>query len=174
MPVVTDLISLQTFFEMAVSTLGTVDDFHALSAGPDGVQEINTLFERTIKPGQTVATYQVAETPLYDNAAGLTRATFACTLMMVRKLDSTVHTPASKLEARNDTWLSTLRLLGLIRQAAEWYAAHVTEVEGQAYQIEFQIFQDKLLPLGKIANAHTQGWLVDIDVSIPVNNLMYS
>ena len=174
MPVVTDLISLQTFFEMAVNTLGTVDDFHAVSSGSDGVKEINSLFERTIKPGQTVAPYQVAETPLTDNAAGLTQATFACTLMIVRKMDSTVQTQASKLEARNDTWLRMLRLLGLIRQAAEWYAANVTEVAGQAYEIEFRIFQDKLQPLGSIANAHTQGWLVDLDVTIPVNGLMYS
>lgn len=173
MVVITDLVTLQQFFEHAVLTLGGVDIFQPLSVGPDGVQEMATLFEKNVLPGQVVCTYQIAETPLFDNAAGMTRATFACTVMLLRKMGGTVQTPSIKLEARNDTWKKMLRLIGLIRLASEWYASEVTEVEGEDYEVIFNIFQDRLLPVGKIANANVQGWLVDIDVSIPVNSLMY-
>lgn len=183
MVVITDLITLQQFFEHAVRNLsaelvggpsnGVIDVFRPVSVGPEGIQEIAKLFENDVKPGQTVCTYQVAETPLRDNEAGLTVATFACTIMLMRKMGGAVQTPIVKLEARNDTWKKMLRLIGLIRLASEWYATEVTEIEGQDYEVIFNIYQDKLLPLGKISNANTQGWLIDIDVSIPVNGLMY-
>jgi len=173
MVVITDLITLQEFFEHAVRTLTAVDVFSALSVGPDGVQEMAKLFETEIKSGQTVCTYQVAETPLTDNSAGLTLVTFACTVMILKKMGGSALTAAVKMQARNETWKKMLRLIGLIRQASEWYASEVTEVEGKDYEVIFNIFQDRLLPVGKIANANVQGWLVDIDVSIPVNGLMY-
>jgi hypothetical protein len=173
MVVITDLITLQDFFEHAVQTLGGVDIFRPVSVGPEGIQEIAKFFESEVKPGQLVCTYQVAETPLSDNGAGLTTATFACTLMLMKKMGGAVQTPTVKLAARDATWKKMLRLIGLIRQASEWYATEVTEVDGQDYEVIFNIYQDKLLPLGKIANANIQGWLIDIDVSIPVNGLMY-
>lgn len=173
MVIITDLISLTSFFEHAVTSAGGFERFTPTSSGPDGIQEIATLFEREVKAGEMVSIFQVAETPLMDNKAGLTTATFACTLMIVRKMSQGVITPALKLGARNETWLKTLKLIGLIRQAAEWYASQVNELEGEPYEVMFNIFQDKVVPLGKIANANTQGWLVDIDVTIPVNSLMY-
>lgn len=173
MVVITDLITLQDFFEHAVKSLGGIDVFRPLSVGTDGIQEMAKLFESEIKSGQFVCTYQVSETPLFDNAAGLTTATFACTLMVLRKMGGTALLPAVKLEARNETWKKMLRLVGLIRLASEWYATEVSEIAGQDYEVVFNIFQDKILPLGKIANANTQGWLIDIDVTIPVNSLMY-
>lgn len=173
MVVITDLVTLQKFFEQAVRTLGNVDIFRPVSVGPEGIQEISKLFETDVLPGKTVCTYQVAETPLRDNAAGLTTATFACTIMLMKKMGGGAQTPAVKLEARNETWKKMLRLIGLVRLASEWYASEVTEIEGQDYDVVFNIYQDKLLPLGKIANANIQGWLIDIDVTIPVNGLMY-
>jgi hypothetical protein len=173
MVVIRDLVTLQAFFEQATTALRGIDIFSPLSVGNDGIQEMAALFEKNVKPNQIVCTYQVAETPLFDNASGLTVATFACTIMIVKKMGDRVLTPQVKLEARNETWLKMLRLIGLIRTAAEWYASEVTEVDGEAYEVMFDIFQDKILPLGKIANANTQGWLLDIDVSIPVNKLMY-
>lgn len=173
MVVITDLITLQQFFEHAVRTLGGVDVFRPVSVGTEGVHEMATLFEKTIKQDQLVCVYQVAETPLFDNGAGLTKATFACTIMIMKKMGGIALTPAVKIDARNETWKKALRLIGLIRLASEWYASEVKEIEGEAYEVMFNVFQDRLLPVGKIANANVQGWLVDIDVSIPVNNLMY-
>ena len=173
MVVITDLITLKEFFQHAVRNLPGIDISRALSGGPDGLQEMAKLFESEVKPDQYICTYQVAETPLTDNAAGLTCATFACTVMIIKKMGSAAITPDIKLAARNETWKKMLRLVGLIRLASEWYPANVTEVDGQDYEVIFNIFQDKLLPVGKIANANVQGWLVDIDVTIPVNGLMY-
>lgn len=171
--IITDLISLTRFFEHAVTSVGGFERFTPTSSGPDGIQEIATLFEREVKAGDLACVFQVAETPLMDNKAGLTTATFACSVMVIRKMKQGVVTPALKLEARNETWLKTLRLIGLIRQAAEWYASEVNELDGEPYEVMFTIFQDKVVPLGKIANANTQGWLVDIDVTVPVNSLLY-
>ena len=33
--------------------------------------------------------------------------------------------------------------------------------------------QDRLLPIGRIANAQVQGWLLDVDVTIPVNEYLF-
>ena len=173
MVVITDLITLKKFFEHAVRSLGDVDLFRSISVGQDGIKEISKLFENDIKAGQLVCTHQVAETPLADNGSGLTTATFACTIMMVRKMGSGAQTPDVKLAARDETWKKMIRLVGLIRLAAEWYATEVTEIEGQDYEVIFNIYQDKILPLGSIANANTQGWLMDIDVTIPINPIMY-
>ena len=173
MVVITDLITLQQFFEHAIRTLGGIDIFRPMSVGPEGVQEMANLFEKDVKEGDLVITFQVAETPLTDNAAGLTKGTFACTLMILKKMGSKAQQPAVKLEARNDTWKKMLKLIGLIRLASEWYASEVKEIDGEPYEVIFNIFQDKLLPLGKVVNGNTQGWLLDIDVSIPVNSLMY-
>lgn len=173
MVVITDLITLKDFFEHAVRSLGGMDISRAVSPGPDGLQEMAKLFESEIKEDQFVCTYQVAETPLTDNAAGLTCATFACTIMIMKKMGAKASSPDVKLEARNQTWKKALRFIGLIRLASEWYASEVNEIDGQDYQVIFDIFQDKLLPVGKVANANLQGWLIDIDVTIPVNGLMY-
>lgn len=173
MVVITDLVTLQEFFDHAVRTLGGVDIFRPVSVGPEGIQEVAKLFESEVKSGQLVCTYQVAETPLMDNAAGLTTATFACTIMLMKKMGGGAQTTSVKLDARNETWKKMLRLIGLIRLASEWYASEVTEIEGQDYEVVFRFYQDKLLPLGKVANANIQGWLIDIDVTIPVNGLMY-
>jgi hypothetical protein len=173
MVVIRDLVTLQDFFTHAVRTLGGIDVFQPISVGSDGVQELGHLFEQVIRPDQLICTYQVAETPIFDNSAGLTMATFCCTIMILKKTIGPVQTPEVKLNARNDTWKKAIRLVGLIRLASEWYATNVNEINGEAYEVTFKIFQDKMLPVGKIANANVQGWLVDIDVSIPVNGLMY-
>lgn len=173
MVVIQDLITLEAFFKHAVRTLGGIDIFRSLSVGNDGIQEMAKLFETEVKPGQMICTYQCSETPLTDNESGLTKATFACTVMILKKMGGSTLTPEVKLVGRNDTWKKMLRLIGLIRLASEWYASEMTEIDGEDYEVIFQIFQEKLLPVGKIANANVQGWLLDIDVSIPVNRLMY-
>lgn len=173
MVVITDLITLKEFFEHAVRSLGDINIQRTLSSGPDGLSEMAKLFENEVKPDQMVCTFQVAETPLRDNGAGLTCATFACTVMIMKKMGSQAALPDIKLEARNETWKKMLRFIGLVRQAAEWYATEVNEVAGEDYEVIFNIFQDKVLPVGKVANASLQGWLIDIDVTIPVNRLMY-
>ncbi|PWJ47499.1 hypothetical protein CLV98_1641, partial [Dyadobacter jejuensis] len=67
MVVIKDLITLEEFFKHASQTLGGIDVFQHISVGPDGLQEMGHLFEKTIRPDQLVCTFQVAETPLYDN-----------------------------------------------------------------------------------------------------------
>ena len=173
MVVITDLITLKEFFEQVVRNLPGIDVSRTLSVGPEGIAEMGKLFETDVKANQTVCTFQVAETPLRDNGAGLTCATFACTVMIMKKMGAQAALPDIKLEARNETWKKMLKMVGLIRLAAEWYACEVNEVEGQDYQVIFEIFQDKILPVGKTVNANMQGWLIDIDVTIPVNGLMY-
>ena len=173
MVVITDLITMKEVYELVVRNLGGIDVSRTLSAGPDGLQEMAKLFENDVKQDQLVCTFQIAETPISDNGAGLTCATFACTVMIMKKMGAQAALPDIKLAARNETWKKMLRFVGLIRQASEWYASEVTEIEGQDYQVIFDIFQDKILPVGKIANANLQGWLIDIDVTIPVNGLMY-
>ncbi|GHB64214.1 hypothetical protein [Persicitalea jodogahamensis] len=165
-----DLLGLEAFFEATAAHLGVADDYYFVSSGEEGSQEIQHLFEKSIVPNQRVMLAQVAETPLTDNSAGLTRATFASSVMILEKMGGSALTAKVKLEARNRTWLKMLRLIGFVRECAEWTAAHATEDD----EVEFTIYQDRLLPLGRIANANVQGWLIDIDITIPVNDLMYN
>ena len=94
-------------------------------------------------------------------------------VIIAKKIDSGAMSPDVKLAVRNETWKKMLRLIGLIRLAAEYYSTNTEEISGESYDVIFRIFQEKLLPLGEIANAKVEGWLVDIDVTIPINDLMY-
>ncbi|MPR36916.1 hypothetical protein [Salmonirosea aquatica] len=166
---ITDLLSLETFFAAVATELGGFDEYRYVSAGEEGAQEIQHLFEKVFLPNQRILLAQIAETPLTDNATGLTRATFACSLLVLEKMGGAGTTPADKLEARNRTWLAMLRVVGQIRQSAEYAAAMATEED----EVEFTIYQDRLLPIGRIANAQVQGWLLDVDVTIPVNQYLF-
>lgn len=166
---ITDLLSLEAFYQATADELQLTDDYYFVSSGEEGSQELQTLFEKSIVPQQCIMLAQIAETPLTDNRAGLTRATFACSVMLLEKMGGTALTAKVKLEARNRTWLKMLRLIGFVRTCAEYTASAAEEND----EVEFMIYQDRLLPLGRIANANVQGWLIDIDVTIPVNYLMY-
>lgn len=166
---IVDLLSLETFFAAVATEVRGFDEYRYVSAGEEGAQEIQHLFEKSILPGQRILLAQIAETPLTDNATGLTRATFACSVLVLEKMGVTALTAAVKLEARNRTWLAMLRVVGKIRASAEYAAAMATEED----EVEFTIYQDRLLPIGRIANAQVQGWLLDVDVTIPVNGYLF-
>ena len=166
---ITDLLTLERFFAAVATELGSFDEYRYVSAGEEGAQEIQHLFEKTFLPGQRILLAQIAETPLTDNTTGLTRATFASSLLVLEKMGGTALTPAAKLEARNRTWRAMLRVVGQIRRSAE-YAASMAE---ESDEVEFTIYQDRLLPIGRIANAQVQGWLLDVDVTIPVNEYLF-
>ena len=166
---IVDLLTLNRFFDEAATELESLDAYHFVSSGEEGAQEIQHLFEKTILPGQKILLAQIAETPLTDNSTGLTRATFASSIMLLEKMGGTALTPLAKLAARNATWLLMLRFVGFVRECAEYTAAHATEND----EVEFTIYQDRLLPIGRIANANVQGWLVDMDVTIPVNGYLF-
>ena len=166
---ITDLLSLNTFFDAAADRVDTVDAYHLVSAGEDGTQEIQSLFEKSILSGQLVMIAQIAETPLTTNPTGLTRATFACSVMVLKKMGGTALTALAKLEARNDTWLRMLRFVGFVRTCAEYTASMATEND----EVEFSFNQERLLPVARIGNANIQGWLVELDVTIPVNHYLF-
>ena len=166
---IVDLLSLEKFFAAVATEVGGFDEYRYVSSGEEGAQEIQHLFEKSILPGQCILLAQIAETPLTDNATGLTRATFACSVLVLEKMGGTALTPATKLEARNRTWLAMLRVVGKIRASAEYAASMATEED----EVGFNIHQDRLLPLGRLANANVQGWLVEIDVIIPVNHYLF-
>ncbi|TDB69115.1 hypothetical protein [Arundinibacter roseus] len=165
-----DLLTLNAFFEAAAAKIDGLDAYHFVSSGEDGAQEIQHLFEKSITPGQRVLIAQIAETPLTDNATGLTRATFACSVMVLQKMAGIGLTALTKLEARNSTWKQILRMIGFVRTCAEYTAATATDND----EVEFRIYQDRLLPIGRIANAQVQGWLIEMDVTIPVNAYLFS
>lgn len=173
MTIINDLTTLRQFFQEATQAVSGIDLFRGVSNGEEGVQEIQHLFETEIKAGQVVCLYQVAETPITDNGAGYSKAVFACTLMVLKKMPSAKINFDMKLQARDEIWKKTLKLIGKIKLAADWFTSNYTELQDEAYDVQFSIFQDRILPIGKIANANVQGWLVDIDISIPVNKLLY-
>lgn len=166
---ITDLLTLEVFFREVANRVGGFDSYHFVSSGEEGAQEIQHLFEKTILPGHRVLIAQIAETPLTDNSAGLSRATLASTLLVLEKMGGTPLTPAVKLAARNHTWLRMLRVVGFIRSCAEYSAQHSQADD----EVEFTLYQDRLLPVGRIANAQVQGWLLDIDVTIPINGHLF-
>lgn len=166
---ITDLLTLKTFFRKVATQVGGFDSYHFVSSGEEGAQEIQHLFEKSILPAQRVLVAQIAETPLTDNATGLSRATLASTLLVLEKMGGTALTPAVKLAARNRTWLRMLAVVGFIRTCAE-YSAATTQADDE---VEFTLYQDRLLPVGRIANAQVQGWLLDIDVTIPINGHLF-
>lgn len=166
---IVDLLSLETFFSAVATQLGGFDAYHYVSSGEEGAQEIQHLFEKSILSGQRILLAQIAETPLTDNATGLTRATFASSLLVLEKMGGGALTAAAKLQARNRTWLAMLRVVGQIRASAEYAASMATEQD----EVGFNIHQDRLLPLGRLANANVQGWLIEIDVIIPVNHYLF-
>ena len=171
MILISDLLTLRTFFQQATSSVGDIS-FFGISNGDEGIQEIQSLMETTINPGQVICLMQVAEIPLSEGAYA--KATFACTIMLLKKMNAGKITFDVKLETRNELWKQMLKLIGKVKLAAEWFQKSYEEKPNEAYDVHFSIFQDRVLPVGKIANANVQGWLVDIDVSIPVNDLMYN
>ncbi|TDB64415.1 hypothetical protein [Arundinibacter roseus] len=165
---ITDLLTLNDFYD-AVATKVVFSSYHLVSSGEEGVQEVQHIFEKSVLPGDMIMTAQIAETPLTDNDTGLTRATFACTLMVLEKMGGGARTAAVKLAVRNRTWLKMLAVIGFIRSCAEYAAANSTASD----ELEISLHQDRLLPIGSIANATVQGWLIDIDVTIPINHYLF-
>lgn len=172
MTIIEDLVSLETFMREAVATI-EADHFVPISNGEEGVQELQHFFEKTGRPGETVCFFQMAEIPLTDNDAGYSKATFATTLMLIQKMAAPKITWQLKLNTRNELLKKMLALVGNLVLASDWFVRAYNEQGNESYDVTITVFQDRILPVGRIANVNLQGWLVDIDVSIPVNTLMY-
>ena len=172
MTIIEDLTTLQTFMSEAVETI-EIDHFVPISNGEEGVQEVQHFFEKTARPDDVICFFQIAEIPLTDNDAGYSKATFATTLMIIKKMATPKITWAVKLATRDALLKKMLALVGNLVLASDWFVQAYNENGNEAYDVSIHVFQDRILPVGRIANANLQGWLVDIDVSIPVNSLMY-
>lgn len=164
---ITDLLSLTRFFrEIADNTDGIVH-FLELSNGEKAVNEISAYYTNDYQ-GMT-AFFQVAESIRKSNGAGLETLTFYCSLTVAEK-PADVSARAG-LITRDTTMKLLLSMLGQIELKVEESQEEVEE-EGEGYELSIAP-SERIFPIALLANVNLDGHYIDIDVTIPVNHLLF-
>lgn len=165
---ITDLLSLTAFFQTLAGSIPGIAHFLPLSNGEKAVDEISAYYTNDYVG--TTAFFQVAESARKANGAGLESLTFYCSLTIAEKPASS--RPDSVLLTRNQTMKLLLSMLGKIEIEVETSQEELEEM-GEGY--EFSISPDeRIFPIGLLANVDLEGHYIDIDVTIPANHLLYS
>lgn len=164
---ITDLQSLTAFIgDIATGTAG-IDFFLPLSSGEKAVDEISAYYTNDYA-GPT-AFFQVAEVVRKTNGAGGESLTFYCSLTVAEKPADT--SARAGLTTRDRTMKLILRILGQIQIRAEESAEEAEEL-GTGYELSIDP-AERIFPIGLLANVNLDGYYIDIDVTIPANELLY-
>jgi hypothetical protein len=164
---ITDLISLTDFFEQLATDTEGIEHFLALSNGEKAVDEISAYYTNDYA-GCTLF-FQVAEAHQKGNQAGLESLTFLCSMTVAMKPDDT--SARADLLTRDFTQKILLKLIGKLRIEEEASQQELQEA-GEAY--EFSITPaERMFPIGLLANVNLAGYYIDVDITIPVNTLLY-
>lgn len=165
---ITDLLSLTKFFEQIAASTEGIAHFLPLSNGEKAVDEISAYYNDNY--AGTTAFFQVAESMRKDNGAGVESLTFYCSLTVAEKPEDT--SARAGLITRDRTMKLILSMLGKIEVLVEESQEELEEAD-EGY--EFSIAPDeRIFPIGLLANVNLEGHYIDIDVTIPANHLLFS
>lgn len=164
---ITDLQSLTNFFATIAASVDGIDFFLPLSNGEKAVDEISAYY--TNDYAGTTAFFQIAEVVRKSNGAGAESLTFYCSLTVAQKPENT--SVSAGMVTRDQTMKLILLILGQVQIKSEESAEELEEL-GSGYELTIEP-AERIFPIGMLANVNLDGYYIDIDVTIPANQLLY-
>jgi hypothetical protein len=165
--IIIDLLTLTDFFEQLATSTEGIDHFLALSNGEKAINEISAYY--TDNYAGTTAFFQVAEIPRHNNGAQADFIKFMCSLTVAEKPDD--KSARAGLIARDRTLKMILNLLGKLDIAMQDSQDEIEEL-GTGYEFKVEP-NERIFPIGLLANVDLDGHYIDIDVTIPANHLLF-
>jgi hypothetical protein len=174
--IIKDLVDVYEFFEGSI--LRTDDETKALadavllvSNGADGNNEVQAYFQSTVRPGETHAFVQLAETPIMEAGKQVEMIQVKGSIIFAKKLEETKVTNQVRITHSNAVWKSALKLMGSLKLASDYYEQR-TDEQADAYDCKIKT-DGMISPVHRMANANVVGWYFEFEVEFAVNDLMY-
>lgn len=164
--IISDLVELEAYVSALQPRIPGLTHYKYLGHGDEFDNAIQSYFNNQYVPGSTVLFLGIFEGMTRDTGGNQSLCPMFCQVSILTKADP--KTPMATLQAKNETWKKTLKLVGTIELDME---------ESQSIQsskrVRIEIDQNKIIPLEKIANVNAWGWGTEIIFSIPVNSIKY-
>lgn len=162
---IADLLELEAYVEELKTRIPGLNDYVYLGQGEEFDAAIQSYFNNKYKGGTTLF-LGIFESFTKSNGGNQSFAPVFCQVCVLTKADPKV--PKQTLVARNETWKTTLRIIGLMEKDME-----DSRLSSSQFRLRIEVDQDKLIPLERVANVNAWGWGAEVVFSIPVNSLKY-